>query len=216
MKIISLNVGLPRIVRDRDREEVLTGIFKSPVLGPVMLRRLNLDGDRQADLEVHGGRDKAVYAYASEHYDFWRKEFPQMELPWGMFGENFTTEGLLEGSTNIGDQFRIGEALVAVTQPRMPCFKLAIRFGRDDIVKRFLASGRSGIYFAVLEQGLVDTGDKIERVHEDENRITVADINRIIVHAGDNVALLRRAASLEKLAPGMRDHFAHQLQLIEG
>jgi MOSC domain-containing protein YiiM len=216
MKIISLNVGLPRLVRDRDREEVLTGIFKSPVPGPVMLRRLNLDGDRQADLEVHGGRDKAVYAYASEHYDFWRKEFPKMELPWGMFGENFTTEGLREDSTNIGDQFRIGEALVAVTQPRMPCFKLAIRFGRDDIVKRFLASGRSGIYFAVLEQGLVDTGDKIERVHEDENRITVADINRIIVHASDNVALLRRAASLEKLAPSMRDHFAHQLQLMEG
>ena len=133
-----------------------------------------------------------------------------------MFGENFTTEGLREDSTNIGDQFRIGEALVAVTQPRMPCFKLAIRFGRDDIVKRFLASGRSGIYFAVLEQGLVDTGDKIERVHEDENRITVADINRIIVHASDNVALLRRAASLEKLAPSMRDHFAHQLQLMEG
>ncbi len=215
MKIISLNVGLPRIVRDRDRE-VITGIFKSPVPGPVMLRRLNLDGDRQADLEVHGGRDKAVYAYPSEHYDYWRQEFPEMELPWGMFGENFTTEGLCESSTFIGDHFRIGEALVAVTQPRMPCFKLAIRFGRDDIVKRFLASGRSGIYFSVLEQGLVDAGDKIERVSEDEERVSVADIHRVYVHGRENIALLRRAANLEKLAPGLRDHLAHQLQLLEG
>jgi MOSC domain-containing protein YiiM len=214
MKIISLNVGLPRIVRDRDRE-VITGIFKSPVPGPVMLRRLNLDGDHQADLEVHGGRDKAVYAYPSEHYDFWRQEFPDMELPWGMFGENFTTEGLLENATFIGDHFRIGEALVAVTQPRMPCFKLAIRFGRDDIVKRFLASGRSGIYFSVLEQGLVDTGDKIERVREDEDYVSVADINRVYVHGRENVTLLRRATNLETLAPGLRGHLAHQLQLIE-
>jgi MOSC domain-containing protein YiiM len=215
MRIISLNVGLPRIVRDRDRE-VVTGIFKSPVPGPVMLRRLNLDGDRQADLEVHGGRDKAVYAYPSEHYDFWRQEFPDMELPWGMFGENFTTEGLLEIATFIGDHFRIGEALVAVTQPRMPCFKLAIRFGRDDIVKRFLDSGRSGIYFSVREQGLVDTGDKIERVREDEDHVSVADINRVYVHGRENVTLLRRAANLETLAPGLRGHLAHQLQLIEG
>jgi MOSC domain-containing protein YiiM len=215
MKIISLNVGLPRIVRDRDRE-VITGIFKSPVAGPVLLRRLNLDGDRQADLEVHGGRDKAIYAYPSEHYDFWRQEFPEMELPWGMFGENFTTEGLLEDATFIGDHFRIGEAMVAVTQPRMPCFKLAIRFGRDDIVKRFLSSGRSGIYFSVLEQGLVDTGDTIERVREDEDRVSVADINRVYVHGREDVTLLRRAANLEKLPPGLRDHFAHQLQLIEG
>jgi MOSC domain-containing protein YiiM len=215
MKIISLNVGLPRIVRDRDRE-VITGIFKSPVPGPIMLRRLNLDGDRQADLEVHGGRDKAVYAYPSEHYDFWRQEFPEMELPWGMFGENLTTEGLLEKATFIGDHFRIGEALVAVTQPRMPCFKLAIRFGRDDIVKRFLASGRSGIYFSVLEQGMVDTGDTIERVGEDEDRVSVADINRVYVHGRENVTLLRRAANLEKLPSGLRDHLAHQLQLIEG
>jgi len=215
MKIISLNVGLPRIVRDRERE-VVTGIFKSPVPGPVMLRRLNLDGDRQADLEVHGGRDKAVYAYPSEHYDFWRQEFPEMELPWGMFGENFTTEGLLEDTTFIGDHFRIGEALVGVTQPRMPCFKLAIRFGRDDIVKRFLASGRSGIYFSVLEQGLVDAGDSIERVREEEDGVSVADINRVYVHGRENVTLLRRAANLEKLPPDLRDHLAHQLQLIEG
>ena len=215
MKIISLNVGLPRTVRDRDRD-VITGIFKSPVLGPVMLRRLNLDGDRQADLEVHGGKDKAVYAYASEHYVFWRKEFPKMELPWAMFGENFTTEGLREDVACIGDHYRIGEALLQVAQPRLPCYKLGIRFGRDDIVKRFLASGRSGIYFSVLEQGLVDTGDKIERVREDENRITVADINRTFSHVRENVPLLRRIAQLEKLPPGMRDHFVHQLQLLEG
>jgi MOSC domain-containing protein YiiM len=214
MKIISLNVGLPRTVHSQDGD-VATGIFKSPVAGPVMLRRLNLDGDRQADLTVHGGRDKAVYAYASEHYVFWREEFPEMELPWGMFGENFTTEGLFEDSAHIGDHYRIGEALLSVTQPRLPCFKLAIRFGRDDIIRRFLASGRSGIYFAVLEQGLVETGDKIERVREDESRITVADINRAFVHPRENLPLLRRAAEFEKLPSGMRDHFAHQLQVIE-
>src|SRR6185436_7397576 len=136
--------------------------FKAPVQGPLMLRRFNLDGDQQADLTVHGGRAKAVYAYPDEHYAFWRREFPHAELPWSMFGENLTTEGLREDEACIGDQFRIGEALVAVSQPRMPCYKLGIRFGRPDIVKRFLASGRSGFYLAVLEEGRITAGGSIE------------------------------------------------------
>src|SRR5580700_10135622 len=158
MKIVSVNVGAPRTVYWGDRE-VTTGIFKEPVKGPVMLRRLNLDGDRQADLENHGGRAKAVYAYPSEHYQIWRKELPGLELSWGAFGENLTTEGLKEETTYIGDHFRVGQALVMVTQPRIPCYKLGLRLGRDDIVKRFLESNRSGIYFSVLEEGMVKAGD---------------------------------------------------------
>src|SRR5689334_2486460 len=144
MKIVSLNVGLPREVIWKGRS-VLTGIFKEPVRGTIKVRALNLDGDKQADLTVHGGRDKAVYAYAAEHYDYWRKQLPEMNLPFGMFGENLTTEGLLETEVNIGDRLRIGSVLFEVTQPRMPCYKLALKFGRDDIIKRFLQSERSGM-----------------------------------------------------------------------
>jgi MOSC domain-containing protein YiiM len=215
MKILSLNVGLPRKVPYGDRE-VLTGIFKSPIAGPLLLRRLNLDGDRQADLENHGGRNKAVYAYPSEHYEFWRKELPGAELVWGNFGENLTTEGLAEANACIGDLFRIGEAVVRVTQPRIPCYKLGIRFGRPDMVKRFLLSGRSGIYFSVVEEGLVNIRDTIERVHEDPSRISVADVQRTYVNGRREIPLLRRIVQLETLPPGMRDHFREELDLAGG
>lgn len=141
MKIISINVGTPRTIHWRGRD-VTTGIFKDPVDGPVMLRRLNLDGDRQADLENHGGRSKAVYAYPAEHYDLWRMELAETELPWGAFGENFTVEGLREEDACMGDHFRFGQATLMVTQPRIPCYKLGLRLGRDDIVRRFLESNR--------------------------------------------------------------------------
>jgi MOSC domain-containing protein YiiM len=215
MKIISLNVGLPRTVSARDRE-VTTGIFKSPVPGPVMLRRLNLDGDRQADLENHGGRNKAVYAYPSEHYEFWRGELPGMDLPWGIFGENLTIEGLMEDAACIGDHFRIGEAVVAVSQPRIPCYKLGFRFGRDDIVKRFLASGRSGIYFSVVEEGMVKAGDAIERIHRNEHGISVAEINRAYVHGRENIPLVRRIVGAEILPPGLHRDFVEQLNYLGG
>jgi MOSC domain-containing protein YiiM len=211
MRIVSLNVGRPRIVRDGNRE-VSTGIFKAPVQGPLMLRRHNLDGDQQADLTVHGGCAKAVYAYPGEHYEFWRREFPHAELPWSMFGENLTTEGLREDEACIGDQFRIGEALVAVSQPRMPCYKLGIRFGRQDIVKRFLASGRSGIYFSVVEEGLVNTGDAIQCLHRDPNRISIADVNRAYTHPGAEMPLVRRLVDLEILPPGVHGHFVEVLE----
>jgi MOSC domain-containing protein YiiM len=148
MKLLSVNVGLPREVSWKGKT-VMTGIFKEPVQGRVMVRSLNLDGDGQADLTVHGGVDKAVYAYPVEHYDYWRQELPDTDLPWGMFGENLTIEGVLEQGVNIGDRFRMGTAAVMVTQPRMPCYKLGIKFGRTDIVKRFLDSQRSGFYFSV-------------------------------------------------------------------
>ena len=214
MKVISLNVGLPRSVPYL-AGEVRTGIFKEPVAGPVLLRRLNLDGDHQADLEVHGGRNKAVYAYASEHYDFWREQLPEMELPWGMFGENLTTEGLLEEHAHIGDQFRIGAAIVKVTQPRLPCYKLGLRFGRGDIIKRFVASRRSGIYFSVVEEGLIKTGDVIEPLQGDDRRISVADVNRAYVDTGENIELARRIVSLEILPRGLHDEFVEALAALQ-
>lgn len=157
LKLLSLNVGLPRQVKFQN-EIVTTGIFKEPVRGRVSLRKLNLDGDKQADLTVHGGADKAIYAYAGEHYSYWHKELHGMSLPWGMFGENFTTQGMLEEMVNIGDQFQVGTAKVVATQPRMPCYKLGVKFGRMDIIRKFLASGLTGIYFKVMKEGELEQG----------------------------------------------------------
>jgi MOSC domain-containing protein YiiM len=210
MRIISLNVGRPRLVVWEGRT-VSTGIYKTPVAGRVMLRTLNLDGDRQADLTVHGGPDKAVYSYPSEHYGHWRGELPDMELPWGMFGENFTVEGLDESSVNIGDHFRVGEAEVTVTQPRMPCYKLGIKFGRADILKRFLASGRTGFYFSVRREGEVGAGDEIELIGRDENTVTVADVTRLYVRDKHDDETMRRAVAVEALPESWRDHFLQQL-----
>jgi MOSC domain-containing protein YiiM len=210
MRIISLNVGRPRLVVWEGRT-VSTGIYKTPVAGRVVLRTLNLDGDRQADLTVHGGPDKAVYSYPSEHYGHWRGELPDMELPWGMFGENFTVEGLDESGVNIGDRFRVGEAEVTVTQPRMPCYKLGIKFGRADILKRFLASGRTGFYFSVRREGEVGAGDEVELIGRDENNVTVADITRLYVRDKHDVETMRRAVAVEALPESWRDHFLQQL-----
>lgn len=210
MKIISLNVGRPRLVV-WDGQPVSTGIYKSPVEGRVMLRALNLDGDRQADLTVHGGPYKAAYAYPSEHYGYWRGELPDMELPWGMFGENFTTEGLDESGVNIGDRFRVGEAEVLVTQPRMPCYKLGIKFGRKDILKRFLASGRTGFYFSVEREGEVAAGDKVELLARDKNNVTVADITRLYSRDREDFDTMRRAVEVEALPEAWRQHFRQQL-----
>jgi MOSC domain-containing protein YiiM len=214
MKIISLNVGLPRKLQ-YGHMEVTTSIFKSPVRGPRLLRRMNLDGDLQSDLTVHGGKNKAVYAYASEHYVYWREQLPDVDFTWGMFGENFTTEGLLEENAFIGDQFRLGGATVQVVQPRQPCYKLAIRFARPDMVKRFHQSLRSGVYFSVVEEGMVDVGDTFERIHEDERRISIADVNRAYAAPEENLALLKRIVDLEALPQGLHDEFAEVLASLE-
>ncbi len=213
MKLISLNVGLPRVV-ESNGEPVTTGIFKEPKQGPVMLRTLNLDGDRQADLTVHGGVSKAVYGYPVEHYEFWRRELPDIGLPFGMFGENFTTEGLREDSLNVGDRFRIGEAEVMVTEPRLPCYKLGIKFGRTDILRRFLQSRRTGFYFAVVKEGQVEAGDQIELLSRDSNNITVADITRLYAFEKDDVDTLRRAVKLEALSESWREYFQKQIQKL--
>jgi MOSC domain-containing protein YiiM len=213
VKLISVNIGLPRLLI-RDGDPVSTGIFKDPVAGRVMLRTLNLEGDRQADLSVHGGPTKAVYAYPSEHYDYWKHELPGMELPWGMFGENFTTAGLLESELNIGDRFRIGSATVMVTEPRMPCYKLAIKFGRPDIVKRFLASERTGFYFSVLREGEVGAGDTIESVERSDDGLRVSDITSLYTREKRNIGLLRRAIKVEALPESWKSYFQHRLEKL--
>jgi MOSC domain-containing protein YiiM len=213
VKIISVNVALPRLV-EWDGQIVSTGIYKVPVAGRVILRTLNLDGDRQADLTVHGGPSKAVYVYPAEHYSYWRDELPGTELPWGMFGENLTTEGLDESTINIGDRFRVGSAEVMVTVPRMPCYKLGIKFGRSDIIKRFLVSRRTGFYFSVQREGEVAAGDEIESIGRDGNNVTVADITRLYarpIKSDDDVELMRRAIAVEALPESWRSHFRKQL-----
>jgi MOSC domain-containing protein YiiM len=210
MKIVSVNVGLPREVTWQGKLTT-TGIFKEPVNTPVMMRTLNLDGDGQADLTVHGGASKAVYAYPSEHYDYWRTELPGIDLPWGMFGENFTTEGLLEEAVYIGDKFRIGEVEVMVTEPRMPCYKLGIKFGRADIIKRFLASRRTGFYFAVVREGMVGAGDAVELIGREQHEISVADITRLYAFEKNDLKSLRRAIEVEALPDNWKGYFQHQL-----
>ena len=214
MRLVSVNVGRPRLVMSRG-EAVSTGIFKKPVEGRVVLRTLNLDGDRQADLNVHGGPTKAAYAYPSEHYDYWRAELPEMNLPWGMFGENFTTTGLLEDSVHIGDQFRIGSAQVMVTEPRMPCYKLGIKFGRSDIIKRFMASGRTGFYLAVVQEGEVGAGDAIVLTGRDAHRVTVADVTGLYAHRENDPELLRRAVRVAALPEKWRAHFQQQIEKLD-
>lgn len=177
MKVLSVNVGLPRIVEHRGKP-VATGIYKEPVSGRVAVDERNLAGDAQADLRLHGGYSKAVYVYPSENYEFWRGEFPEMELPFGVFGENLTSEGILETDVNIGDRFRVGTAEFLVTEPRQPCFKLGIRFGRGDIIQRFAQSGRSGFYVAIEKTGELGAGDEIEFLSRQENGASIFDIVR--------------------------------------
>jgi MOSC domain-containing protein YiiM len=210
MRIISLNVGRPRLVV-WEGQAVSTGIYKRPVAGRVLLRRLNLDGDRQADLTVHGGPTKAAYVYPAGHYEYWKRELPGAELPWGMFGENFTADGLDESNVSIGDRFRIGEAEVTVTEPRMPCYKLGIKFGRMDFLKKFLASGRTGFYLSVEREGEVGVGDEVVSLGRDEHNVTVADIVRLYAGDRDDAETMRRALAVEALPEKWREHFRQQL-----
>jgi len=216
MKLLSVNVGLPREVEWKGKI-ITTGIFKDLVPGRVMLRRLNLDGDRQADLTVHGGVDKAVYAYPAAHYAYWRDELAGGELPFGMFGENFTVEGLTEEAVSIGDRFSIGAAEVVVTQPRLPCYKLGLKFGRDDMVKRFLASGRTGFYFSVAREGEVGSCDEVRLIGRDEGRVTVRDITRLYAsrrYSADEAETARRATRLEALPLSWRGYLLQRLQKL--
>jgi MOSC domain-containing protein YiiM len=213
-----VNVGLPREVTWHGMK-VTTGIFKQPVEGRVRLRKLNLDGDRQADLTVHGGEFKAVYCYPLGYYEFWKSELPGRDLSMGMFGENFTLDSsgadLLEDSIHIGDRFAVGSAEVVVTQPRLPCYKLGVRFQMDDMVKRFLASGRTGFYLAVTREGEVSAGDKITEIARDANAVPVSEITRLYVakrYSADDARSVQRALNVAALPDSWKHYFRERLQ----
>jgi len=224
IKLVSVNTGLPREVMWHGIS-VTTGIFKEPVQGRVTLRKLNLDGDRQADLTVHGGAHKAVYCYPLAHYDYWRKELPGREVPIAMFGENFTVdfstsdfstgESLPEDLVHLGDQFSVGSAEVIVTQPRLPCYKLGVRFQADDMVKRFLASRRTGFYFAVTREGEVGADDELKVIGRDPNGVPVSEITRLYIakrYADDDVTSVRRALRVAALPESWKEYFRERLQ----
>jgi MOSC domain-containing protein YiiM len=215
VQVVSVNVGLPREVEWKNTT-VRTGIFKQPAEGRIAVRRLNLDGDRQADLTVHGGADKAVYGYPSEHYSFWREQLPGTPLSTAQFGENLTTAGLSENDLYIGDVLRVGSAVLMVTQPRMPCYKLALRMGRDDIIKRFLESRRSGFYFSVAEEGEVEAGSDVQILSRDPHRVTVTDIVDLYHRPADNPNLLQRALNTEALPVSWRDYLRKRADAAQG
>ena len=213
-KLISVNVGLPREVKWKNKM-VTTAIFKDPVEGRVNVNTLNVEGDAQADLEVHGGPSKAVYVYPSEHYAAWRGELDDMDMPWGIFGENLTTEGLLEDQVRIGDRFCIGTTTFQVTEPRVPCYKLAVRFDRPDILRLINQTGRTGFYLRVLEEGVVEAGDDIDVLGQDPGEVTVANITSL--HRGSektNAELMRQAISIAALGESWREYFEHQLKKL--
>jgi len=211
MKVLSVNVGQPREVLWRGKP-VTTGIWKEPVAGRVPLRRLNLDGDRQADLRVHGGQEKAVYAYPSEFYELWSRERPELELGPGTFGENLTTQGLLDGEVSIGDRFQIGTAELVVTQPRLPCFKLGLRMGRDEFVSEFLERRLLGFYLAVAREGEVAAGDAIVELQRDPRRFGVTEVARLYAADRDDVETMRRAADHDALPESWREYFRKRVE----
>jgi MOSC domain-containing protein YiiM len=210
MKLISLNVGLPREVTVSGKT-IRTSIWKNPVEGRVHVSTLNLEGDQQSDLSVHGGVDKAVYLYPTEHYSYWRTQLPGVDLPWGVFRENLTTEGIREDQVKVGDRIRIGSAEFMVRQPRMPCFKLGIRFDCRDMVKRFLASKRTGFYLAVRLEGEVARGEPIELLAKQESGVTITDVVNLYSTDSRNQGLLRRATESPALPQGWKDYFRKRL-----
>jgi MOSC domain-containing protein YiiM len=210
MKIITVNVGRPRLIPWKG-QIYSTGIFKDPVAGRVMLRKTNLDGDRQADLSVHGGPDRAVYGYPREHYPYWSKVLSGKELRWGSFGENFTTEGMFETEVSVGDQFRIRSAVVMARTPRIPCLKLAAKFGRDTMIKEFLNSGYSGFYFSVVEEGEIGAGDQFEFLGGETPTVRISDVNRLYVSPASDLGMLERATQVKSLPAGWREHFQAKL-----
>jgi MOSC domain-containing protein YiiM len=215
--LVSVNVGLPREIAWQGMH-VTTAFLKQPVEGRIALRKLNLEGDRQADLTVHGGEFKAVYCYPLEHYDYWRQELTGVDLPMGSFGENFTTEGLLEDSVHLGDRFSVGSAEVMVTQPRLPCYKLGVRFQATDMVKRFLASGRMGFYVAVTREGEVGAGDRIKTISRDANAVPVTEITRLYIakrFGDDDVASLHRALKVPALPDSWKEYFRERLRQMQ-
>jgi len=210
MKLLSVNVSLPTEVLYKGKT-VTTGIFKTPVNRRVMLRTLNLDGDGQADLIGHGGIYKAAYVYSIENYDYSKCELGRTDFTFGQFGENFTVEGMLEDEIHVGDVFRVGGALVEVTQPRVPCYKLGIKMGLPQFVKMFLSSCQVGFYLRVLQEGEVGAGDVFDRVRTDPERMTVREIWHLLYFDPENLGGARQALRIRALSPGWRQSFEERL-----
>lgn len=214
MRLLSVNVGLPRETTWHGRV-VTTGIYKDPVSGRVTLRKLNLNGDRQADLTVHGGEFKAVYCYPSEHYGYWKEQIPDRDLPPGVFGENFTTQGFLEDTTHLGDRWSVGSAELVVTQPRLPCYKLGIKFEADDMVKRFLDSRKTGFYLAVIREGEVGAQDEIKIVARDAAAVPVSEVTRLYItkrFSEADVTSVRKLLQIAALPESWKRYFRERLQ----
>ncbi len=210
MRVLSVNVGLPREVA-LDNGRLLTSIFKAPVSGRVAVREHNLAGDQQSDLTVHGGRAKAVYAYPHEHYAFWQEQLPDVELKPGHFGENLTIDGLLEDHVHVGDRLKVGTAELVVTQPRLPCFKLALRFSRADMLRRFQKSGRSGFYVAVHAEGDVAAGDAIEILERHPAAVSITELLHVYFDDGVDPARLREIMAIPALSDAWRAEFQERL-----
>ena len=206
MKLLSLNVGTPQVV-DWNGKTVRTSIFKSPVSGPRKIFFLQVEGDEQADLRVHGGANKAVYAYDVSHYQHWKTVLPREEWPYGLFGENLTTEGLPDTEARLGDQYRVGTALLQVVQPRFPCTKLNVRFGLPDMMERFMAQKRNGIYFRVLQEGTVQAGDDIELAEKSAYAVTIQDYVNCYYAKQKNKDLVETILSIPFLPEGQRRAF---------
>ena len=213
MHIQSLNVAMPQRIEHRG-ESVTTGIFKLATDAALMARKLNIDGDGQADLTVHGGVDKAVYAFPLEHYPCYQSELRQDKYAPGQFGENLTTAGMLESQVRIGDRYRVGEALFEVSQPRSPCYKFAIKMGTAEALAVMINSARTGFYLRVLEEGMIAPGDGIEFESGADDAPTVEEVHRLYYLDRRNVAGLARAASCERLSQGFRDDFAARLEKL--
>ncbi|HKU82745.1 MAG TPA: MOSC domain-containing protein [Candidatus Nitrosocosmicus sp.] len=215
--MVSVNVGLPKQV-SYGKRQVVTSIFKEPIEGRVKVTTLNLDGDAQADLSVHGGLDKAIYSYSEEHYKYWKEVYPTIVMPFGMFGENLTTQGLNEDTVNIGDQYQIGSSRLVVTQPRMPCYKLGIKFGRMDILEKFINSQRPGIYYKVLQEGDLGTGDNITLLHKDKNNVTINDIVSLYIndrHDKENISKMKKATKLKSLPESWKTYFGQKISRLQ-
>jgi MOSC domain-containing protein YiiM len=214
MKLVSVNVGMPREVLWHGRR-VTTGIFKEPVEGRIALRKLNLDGDGQADLSVHGGAFKAVYCYQLRHYDYWNAELPNGDLPVGMFGENFTVDGPLEDELFLGDRYSVGSAEVVITQPRLPCYKLGIKFQSDEMVKRFFNARRTGFYLTVAREGEVGVGDEMQLVSSDPNRVPLSEIMRMYAAEGydtEDVSAVQRVLKVDAVPESWKGYFRERLE----
>ena len=217
IKVVSVNVGLPKQISYGMRQ-VVTSIFKEPIEGRVKVTTLNLDGDAQADLSVHGGLDKAIYSYSEEHYKYWKEVYPTIVMPFGMFGENLTTQGLTEDTVNIGDQYQIGSSRLVVTQPRMPCYKLGIKFGRMDILEKFINSRRPGIYYKILQEGDLGAGDNITLLYKDKNNVTINDIVSLYLNDHndkENISKMKKATKLKSLPKSWKIYFSQKISRLQ-